>query len=102
MARGYKTGDRKPGSPNKSTKALKELTDCQGSPPQSSRAARHDANRGKRVNGLTMLVESRPFDPSNALGLCLRRREFDHLTFEAKSIARAHGSKPPQFVDAKA
>jgi hypothetical protein len=41
-----------------------------------------------------MLVDSRPFDPSNALGLCLRRREFD-------SIARTDRGEPPQFVDAK-
>ena len=49
-----------------------------------------------------MLVESCPFDPSNALGLCLRRREFDHLPFKAEPIARTDGGEPPQFVDAKA
>jgi hypothetical protein len=48
-----------------------------------------------------MLVDSRPFDPSNALGLCLRRREFDHLPFEVEPIARTDGGEPPQFVDAK-
>jgi hypothetical protein len=50
-----------------------------------------------------MLVESCPFDPSNALGLCLiiRRREFDHLPFEVEPIARTDGGEPPQFVDAK-
>src|SRR5262245_11810880 len=69
---------------------------------QSGRAARHDANGSKRVNGVAMLVEGCPFDPRNALGFCLRRREFDYLTFEMKLIARSHRGEPPQFVDAKA
>ena len=45
-------------------------------------ATRYNGNGSKGVDWFTMLVESRPFDPSNALGLCLRRREFDHLAFE--------------------
>jgi hypothetical protein len=48
-----------------------------------------------------MLVESRPFDPSNPLGLRFRRRELDHLPFELKLIARARWGEPPQFVNAK-
>jgi hypothetical protein len=48
-----------------------------------------------------MLVEGCPFDPSNALGLCRRWREFDHLPFEAEPIAGADGGEPPQFVDAE-
>src|SRR5215475_13252412 len=68
----------------------------------SGRAAGHDANGNKRVNGFAMLVEGCPFDPSNALGFCLRRLELDHLTFDVKLIARAHGGEPPQFIDAEA
>lgn len=68
---------------------------------QSGRATRHDAYRRKRVDRIAMLVESCPFDPSNPLALCLRRREFDHLPFEVKPIARTDGGEPPQFVDAK-
>jgi hypothetical protein len=49
-----------------------------------------------------MLVESRPFDPSNALGLCPRRVEFDHLSFEVELVARTNRGEPPQFIDAKA
>jgi hypothetical protein len=64
-------------------------------------ATRHDANGSKRVDRIAMLVESCPFDPSDALGLCLRRRECDHLPFEVKPIARTDGGEPPQFVDAK-
>jgi hypothetical protein len=45
-------------------------------------ATRYNSNGSKGVDRITMLVESRPFDPSNALGLCLRRREFDHLAFK--------------------
>src|SRR5262249_25404010 len=84
------------------------LTQSGRSPPNfawdapSGRAARHDANGSKRVNGLAMLVEGCPFDPSDALRFCLRRREFDHLTFEVKLIARAHRGEPPQSVNAKA
>jgi hypothetical protein len=62
----------------------------------------HDANRSERVDRLATLVESCPFDPSNALGLGLRWREFDQLTFEVKLIPRAHRREPPQFVDTKA
>ncbi len=69
---------------------------------QSIRAARHDGNGCKRVDGLTVLVESCPFDPSNTLGLCLRRREFDHLPFKVEPIARAYRSQPPQFVNTNA
>src|SRR5262249_47222297 len=68
----------------------------------SGRATRHDANGSKCVDGLAMLVEGCPFDPSNALRFCLGRREFDHLTFEVKLIAGAYRGEPPQFIDAEA
>jgi hypothetical protein len=62
---------------------------------QSSWATRHNGNGIKCVDGVAMLVEGRPFDPSNALGLCPRGREFDHFTFEVKPIAGAHRGEPP-------
>jgi len=82
------------------TSMLKLLATYQGM--RSSRTTRHDANGSKRVDGVAMLVESRPFEPSNTLRLRFRRREFDHLSFEVKLIARAHWGEPPQFVNAKA
>jgi hypothetical protein len=49
-----------------------------------------------------MLIESRPSDPGNSLGLCFCWREFDNLAFEVEGIARPHRGKPAQIVDAKA
>src|SRR6478672_8573559 len=40
----------------------------------------------KRVHRVAMSIESRPFDPNNALGLCPRRVEFDHLSLEVELV----------------
>jgi hypothetical protein len=58
------------------------------------------ADWGKSVDWVAMLVESRPFDPRNALGLCPRRFEFDHLSFEVELVARTnrHRAASPHLM----
>jgi hypothetical protein len=51
------------------TSTLKLLATYQGM--GSNRTTRDDANGSKRVDGIAILVESRPFNPSNTWGFVL-------------------------------
>src|SRR5205085_4188054 len=65
----------------------------------SALAARHDGERGDRVDRLAALVEGGPFDPGDALRPTARGDELDELALEMDHVARPYGREPAQLVD---
>ena len=58
------------------------------------RPARNNADRGKRINGVVVLIVQGPFYERDTLRLCPRWREADNLAFEMQNIARAYRHHP--------